>query len=139
MDTNIEDSTDLDFIFTDTTLETQFINWGDNIKMIYDRESYSMKGQFDIAGTTHICKPFTLPEATDTFANNECYDNSGVITDCSATGTEYAISYECNDRIYSYIFKRCVPVFPPIVLTSSTTPLDPRTNQPLIWKVTATG
>jgi len=119
MDTNIEDSADLDFIFTNKTLEAQFTTSGDNVKMTYDRATHSMKGQFDIAGTTYTCKSFIVPEATDTFADNVCSASSGDITSCTGEGVEYAMSYTCDNTAYSYILKKCIITSPFLSVTKA--------------------
>lgn len=121
MDTNIEDSANFDFIFTDKVLETQFTASGDNARLIYERATHSMKGQFDINGVTYTCKSMILPEDTDTFAGTECSETAGEIITCSEENIQYSMSYECNATTYAYILKKCSTVPLSIVVSKTGT------------------
>jgi hypothetical protein len=129
----IENSVEMDFSFSQSTLQSAFINFGDNIRLIYDRDLSTVKWQFDISWKTYVCQPLQLLKDQDVFMGNACEAPKWDIITCQ-DDTTHSMSYECNKKEYSYILKRCVS---PLTVTTSVTPSIAQINQWVTWRVSA--
>lgn len=133
----IEDSVDIDFTFSDPTLESEFIRYSDNVTLKYDRTSRMVEWQFTLWSVTHHCRPLLLTQDSDMFANTSCEALKWNILTCQDPESSHSVSYECSKTDYTYILKRCIPAFPPITLTPSVSPKTSPTSHSVIWNVLA--
>lgn len=131
-------NSDMNFVFTNPTLEQQYKALASKVSFVYDRASAELKWQFDMAGRTYICAPFTMSKNDDTLVGKGCDLETEELVTCTDPNNQYSITATCTDALYTYTLNKCSSVSP-LTLTWSVSAPTTGIGRAVIFSVVPTG